>query len=60
MQSICNKFNIECTIQSKPYLYNMMISDFKQLSIQYIDNNVNEYSFEMNSYDEYADIDGIN
>ena len=54
MDELCNLL-VSCAIESKPKLYDMMIYDFIDLSIQY-NTNETEYSFDMNSHAECVSI----
>ena len=57
MDSLCNLLTT-CHIEQKPKLYNMMIYDFKDLSNQYSDNQI-EYSFDMRPEYNYLDFEDV-
>ena len=46
MDNLCNQL-LQCSIDNRPVLYDMMIYDFVNLSHQY--NQLTEFTFDMNS-----------
>ena len=57
MDSLCNLLT-SFHIEQKPKLYNMMIYDFKDLSNQYSDNQI-EYSFDMKPEYNYLEFEDV-